>query len=421
MERASVRNPPGGISAADSLQRANDSAFLNAFVTVVEEPGPAASGPLEGMPIGVKDMIDTAGLRTTYGSLHFADHMPAHNADCVEVLVRAGAVVVGKTTTHEFANGPTGDSSINGAALNPWDQSRIAGGSSAGSASAVAAGIVPFALGTDTGGSARIPAALCGVLGFKPTLASVSLQGVFPLAPSLDTVGFLARDPSLLAQVWRLFDSGSGDPVESKPGRRKLGFVSAGSLPPVDRRVGSAVQEFATRAGATEISLPGLHQMWDLYRRLQGCEAYAIHRERMLRAPELFQSDVRERLADSADVRAWEYLAALKEQHRLQTKLLRVFNDVDVIVLPTVPIVAPALGLEEIRIGGRLVPVRQALLSLTSPWSVLGWPAISVPAVTVDGLPAGVQLVAAPGRDSVLLELAEELVLEPSTYKTKEQ
>ena len=150
-------------------------------------------GPLHGIPVAIKDNVDTADMPTTMGAAHFLGHRPAADARCVALLREAGAIVIGKTLTHEFAYGPTGDRSVQGAARNPWDPARITGGSSAGSAAAVAAGMVPVALGTDTGGSVRVPSALCGLVGFKPSHGRVSDAGVFPLSPSIEDVGVLAQ------------------------------------------------------------------------------------------------------------------------------------------------------------------------------------------------------------------------------------
>lgn len=378
---------------------AKERADLNAFVTVVDRPAPSADGPLRGLPIAVKDVIDTVGILTTRGSRHFAHHVPMSDAACVELLVRAGAVLVGKTTTHEFANGPIGDSALNGAARNPCDLERITGGSSAGSASAVAAGIVPFALGTDTGGSVRIPASLCGVVGFKPTFGRLSTRGVFPLAPSFDTVGFLTDDPDLLARVWSLVDlAPAGRPAT------RVGLLTGEGISPVDPAVDGVVRRFLDPLRPVELSLPELGRTWEIYRRMQGAEAHAIHRERLATAPEFFQPDVRDRLEAGEAVRGWEYVTALDLRRRLQDDLLAVFDDVDVLALPTTPITAPLLGAADVDLAGRRVPVREALLSLTHPWSVLGWPAASVPAGTVAGLPVGAQFVAAPGRDAALID-----------------
>lgn len=392
-----------GTGAVSSVQRAAELASLNAFVTVVDRPARAAEGPLHGLPFAAKDVIDTAGIRTTRGSRHFEHYVPKADAECVEVLVRSGAVLVGKTTTHEFANGPVGDSSLNGAARNPHDPGRITGGSSAGSASAVAAGIVPLALGTDTGGSSRIPAALCGVVGFKPTFGALPLRGVFPLAPTFDTLGLLTRDAALLGRVWEMFSPGQHEPAGTR-----IGVLSAAVLPAVDPELDRVVRAFVDPLGPIEVSLPALPQLWDVYRRIHGAEAHAIHRERLTSAPELFQPDVRERLESAEGIRGWQYVAALGERRRLQSEMLAVFDSVDILALPTTPIVAPPLGVREVDLAGRPVPVREALLSLTHPWSVLGWPAASVPAGTLDGLPVGVQFVAAPGRDAALIEFIQQ-------------
>lgn len=358
------------------------------------------------MPFAAKDTIDTAGIATTYGSRHFAGHIPTRSARCIEVLEAAGAVLVGKTTTHEFAYGPTGASSANGPAHNPHDLDRITGGSSAGSAAALAAGIVPFALGTDTGGSARIPAALCGVHGFKPTFGALPLDGVFPLSPTFDTLGLMARDPRTTRAAWRVLHP--DDDAASRAPLTRVARVDLGPGLPVDADVDSAVARAADRLSPRRIALPEIEETHEIYRRVQGGEARALHEDRLAAAPELFQPDVRDRLEAAGDVRAWEYVQARGDIERLRARLLPLFDSVDVLALPTTPVTAPLLGDEEVRIGGRTLPTRTALLSLTTPWSVLGWPAISIPAGQVSGLPVGLQLVAAPGRDADLLDLAVE-------------
>jgi aspartyl-tRNA(Asn)/glutamyl-tRNA(Gln) amidotransferase subunit A len=228
----------GRLTPADLVDHAFADAArlgsLNAFVTL-DEPGARAAarraaeelaagvdrGPLHGIPVAVKDLVDTAGLRTTMGSRHFADHVPELDAECVRLLREAGAVVVGKTVTHEFAYGPTGDRSAHGPARNPYRPSAMSGGSSAGSAVAVAAGIVPLAVGTDTGGSVRIPAACCGVTGLRPTYGAVAVDGVFPLSPTLDAVGPIARTVDDCRLMWHAL---GGKPDARAPAAR-IGWV----------------------------------------------------------------------------------------------------------------------------------------------------------------------------------------------------
>ncbi|MBF8193442.1 amidase, partial [Nonomuraea sp. K274] len=225
---------------------------LNAFVTVDAEGARAAArradqepddlrGPLHGVPVAVKDLIMVAGLPSTMGSRHFADYVPEVDAWCVARLRRAGAVIVGKTTTHEFAYGPTGDRSAAGPSRNPWDPARMSGGSSGGSAVAVAAGMVPLALGTDTGGSVRIPAALCGVAGFKPAYEAIPADGVFPLSRSLDHVGVLAGDEHDCLTAYRCLTTsesegdGAADPAGAGPVR--VGWLDPAGLFACDPRV----------------------------------------------------------------------------------------------------------------------------------------------------------------------------------------
>lgn len=402
-------------AAVRSVRLARERADLNAFVTVVDPPAPPSDGPLHGLPFAAKDVIDTAGVLTTYGSRHFADHVPTEDADCVELLTAAGAVLVGKTTTHEFANGPIGDSSLNGAARNPYDLDRITGGSSAGSAAAVAAGIVPLALATDTGGSARIPASLCGVIGFKPTFGRLSTRGTFPLAPSFDTVGLVTDDPGLLGRVWDLADGTSHAGIGTR-----VGLLTGEGIAAVDPDVDAAVRRYLAPLDPVELSLPALGGTWEIYRQMQGAEACAIHRERLATTPDLFQPDVRDRLEAGEAVRGWEYVTALQDRRRLQADLPAVFDDVDVLALPTTPITAPLLGTAAVELGGRRVTVREALLSLTHPWSVLGWPAVTVPAGTVAGLPVGAQFVAAPGHDAALIDFIRR-VPTPTSHQPQPQ
>jgi len=391
---------------------------LNAFVTL-DEPGARAAarraadelaagvdrGPLHGIPVAVKDLVDTAGLRTTMGSRHFADHVPAHDAECVRLLREAGAVVVGKTVTHEFAYGPTGDRSAHGPAHNPYRPSAMSGGSSAGSAVAVAAGIVPLAVGTDTGGSVRIPAACCGVTGLRPTYGAVAGDGVFPLSPTLDAVGPIARTVDDCRLMWHALGGTPG----ARAAAARIGWVRPWH--PTDPAVADVVRRLVP--GADEVDGPDGRALQDVYRVIQSSEAYAIHADRVATAPGLFGDELVARLRVAADVRGWEYVRALEDRRRAIDAAGELFADHDVLAMPTVPVTAPPVGAREAMAGGKEIQVRAALLSLTSPWSVLGLPALSVPAGTVDGMPAGLQLVAPPGGEELLFATAEALAQPP--------
>jgi Asp-tRNA(Asn)/Glu-tRNA(Gln) amidotransferase A subunit family amidase len=393
---------------------------LNAFVTVDEDGARAAAarartelargldrGPLHGVPVAVKDIVDTAGLLTTMGSRHFAGNVPARDAEVVARLRAAGAVVVGKTTTHEFAYGPTGDRAANGPGANPHDPSRMAGGSSAGSAAAVAAGLVPLAVGTDTGGSVRIPAALCGVVGMRPSFGRVPTAGVFPLAPSLDTVGPLANSVTDAGLGWAVLSSSAIALTPPEPASLHIGLPEGEGFDRLDPSVRSTVDrlvsELAGRgASVRPVPVPDVAQLRDVYRVVQSAEAFAIHRERLATAPDLFDPEVRDRLRAAGQVSASEYEVAAHRLAQLREAAATRLAGLDVLLLPTVPVLAQPLGARE----AAGIPLRDALLAFGTPWSVLGLPAISVPVPGPGPLPVGAQLVGTPDGDVPLLAVA---------------
>ena len=406
-------------AALDSIQRLNP--ILNAF-TEIDAPIALAQarkadqlfaqgvdlGPLQGIPVAVKDNIDTFDYVTTYGSAHFEGHQPSCDAQCVQRLREAGAVIVGKTLTHEFAYGPTGDRSLQGAARNPWDSRCMTGGSSAGSAAAVASGMVPLALGTDTGGSIRIPAALCGVVGFKPSFARVSLEGVFPLSSSLDHVGPIANN---VEDAGLLFDVITAGKVAPAPAARPLrvGWISAGSFGPVDPEVDRQVYHVALQMFGDALQpvgdlAPLAAAMKDTLLTLQRAEAYDVHAERMLEAAHLFDQEVRERLELSQEVRGWQYIRAQAAQAQFKAVMAQIFEQFDFLLSPSVPITATAVDAREVRVGAQIIDVRAAVLSHTSAWNLTGLPAISLPAGQVRGMPVGLQVIGAIGEDDRLLQ-----------------
>ncbi|MGP4017044.1 amidase [Saccharopolyspora sp. 5N708] len=418
-EVTAVELARGALTSIDELDGA-----LNAFVTVDREGALEAAekadaelgegvdrGPLHGIPVAVKDIIEVAGLPTTMGSEHFADYVSTSDAECVRRLRDAGAVVVGKTTTHEFAFGPTGDSAHNGPSRNPHDTSRVTGGSSAGSGAAVAAGMVPLALGTDTGGSVRIPAALCGVVGFKPTFNAIPTGGVFPLSQSLDHVGVLARTAQDCRISYRVLAGLRTAPSRDSGQTASIGWIPPTALHPTDAEVDRIARAALDVEGfaVQDVELRDPVVMHKAFAGIQFSEAYAIHAERVAQNPHLFTPDVMRRLQEAGQTTGWQHVRALTARDQWRAEVNELLSHVDLLALPTTCVVAPEIGQRDITVDGTESNVRGALLSLTKPWNVAGVPAVSVPAGSIDGLPVGVQLVSRPGQEDLLLAAATRI------------
>lgn len=411
-------------AALDSIERLNPR--LNAFVQVDACVALAQArkadallaqgldlGPLHGMPVAVKDNIDTFDYITTYGSAHFEGFQPDRDALCVQRVREAGAVIIGKTLTHEFAYGPTGDRSLQGAARNPWDARCITGGSSAGSAAAVASGMVPLALGTDTGGSIRIPSALCGTVGFKPSFACVPVDGVFPLSSSLDHVGPIANHVEDARLLFEVLAGRAGTPA-TNPQPLRVGWMTCPSFGPVDADVhqqvyGAAQQLFGDALQETDELHHLAAGMKDTLLTLQRAEAFEVHAERMRDAPHKFEQEVRERLEVSEEVRGWQYIRARASQAQYKAAMARLFEQYDLLVSPSVPITATEVNAREVRVGEQDIDVRAAVLSYTSAWNLTGLPALSLPAGHVRGMPVGLQVIGAAGADDRLLQVMSRL------------
>jgi aspartyl-tRNA(Asn)/glutamyl-tRNA(Gln) amidotransferase subunit A len=376
-------------------------------------------GPLHGVAVGVKDLFDVAGLPTRAGSNVLADAPPAAaDAPVVARLREAGAVVVAKLHTHEFAFGPTGDIAATGPARNPHDPARITGGSSSGSAAAVAAGHLPLALGTDTGASVRTPAALCGVVGLKPALGALSTQGCFPLSESLDTVGVLAADVHAASVAWDVLSrpDGTGGGIQA-PGVAgvRVGLLTDEYWRPLDPALAKAVEAAAARLQARgaqlhEVRTPMIEELAAAYPLIVGAEAYATHAAWLADRPEDYQPITRERLLPFADQPARTYIDAVRTRRRLTAALRAAVADLDVLLLPTTRLRATPIGAAEATVDGATVTVRQHLLALTLPFNLTGWPAASVPGEVADGgLPAGVQVVGVRLEERGVLRVAGAL------------
>jgi aspartyl-tRNA(Asn)/glutamyl-tRNA(Gln) amidotransferase subunit A len=344
-----------------------------------------------GIPLAVKDLIDTAGLVTTYGSAIFRGHVPDRSASSVLLLEAAGYGVVGKTNLHELAYGITSDNPHFGAVVNPLDPGRIPGGSSGGNGAALAAGLCEVALGTDSAGSIRLPAACCGVVGFKPTWGLVPADGVFPLAPSFDTVGPMARTVAACAAAMRPF----GVSVDDAP-RARAALAWAGSADPLVR---ARVEEAAALVGAEPIDfpLPG-----DVNPAFQA-EAADVHRELFAEHRELYGENVRRKLEAAFAVTDEQVETSRAERDAYRARALQALDGFDVLLTPAMPMVAPPVGIGDLAL-------RERMISLTRPFNATGWPALALPCGQAeDGLPASLQVAARPGADALVLAVAGRL------------
>jgi aspartyl-tRNA(Asn)/glutamyl-tRNA(Gln) amidotransferase subunit A len=385
-------------------------------------------GPLHGIPIALKDNILTAGIPTTAGSKILKDFVPTENASVVRRLRSAGAILIGKTNLSEFAYGATTNNAHFGPTLNPWDTQRTPGGSSGGSAAAVAACMASASLGTDTGGSIRIPAALCGIVGLKPTFGRVSRHGVVPLAASFDHVGPIARtvaDIAIILGIIAGYDSldeaSIRKPVPNYPQclKKRLGHPCLG-LPKqyyfedLDEEVRRAVETAAQcfqRLGAIlqEISIPHVAESSEPSTQAAFAEAASYHQLSgyFPVLAEEYGQDVRERLEKGAKVLAIDYLKAMEIRRLLRNDFKEAFTIVDAILVPTVPIPAPRTHEKYVEINSHREPVRSALIRLNRPQNVTGLPAITVPCgFTRTGLPIAIQIIGRPFDETTVLRLA---------------
>ena len=358
-----------------------------------------------GEPVAVKDLLDTAGLVTTYGSALFADHVPAVSAESVVLLEAAGFAVAGKTNLHEFAYGISSQNPHYGTVPNPIAPRRLAGGSSGGSAAAIASGEVELALGTDSAGSIRIPAAWCGVVGFKPTHGLVSAEGCFPLAASYDVVGPMASSVEgcqrLMCTLAPGFEPAELESLEEL----RVGVAWLDRADPLVReRVAEAAAFFPRRR---EIELPFAPNREDFLR-----EAADVHRALFPGNEDLYGENVRGKIEDSLRVTDAEVAAAEHARAAYREQVAEAFGELDLLVTPTVPFVAPPADVDEleIRAGG---------ISLTYPFSSLGWPVLALPCGPAeDGLPASVQLAAPRDEDARILAAGRLLESQLSPDRT---
>jgi aspartyl-tRNA(Asn)/glutamyl-tRNA(Gln) amidotransferase subunit A len=390
--------------------------ILNAYITVTADDALARAreleaerqrgqwhGSLHGIPIALKDLIDTAGVKTTAGSAVFADRVPSDDASVVHRLKKAGAVILGKLNMHEFAMGVTSVETHFGAVHNPWRRDRIAGGSSGGSAAAVAAELCYGALGSDTGGSIRLPAAYCGIVGLNPSYGRVSTHGVIPLSWSLDRVGPMCRtvaDTALLLQSIAGYDRNDAASIDApvphylaalrqKTSSLRIGFPRAKFYEALDPDIEAVVTQALKvlgrfTGGLTEVELPPAS---GLAKTIINAEAYTFHQSHFSKHPQLYQPLTRRELQDGSQVTASAYIKARRELDRIRRIIGSVFSRVDILVTPTTPILPITIEESKTR--------QEDWLSArnTYPFSIYGLPGISVPCgFSQSGLPIGLQI-----------------------------
>ena len=418
---------------------------LNAFITITAEEALAAArraekqflrprsssragSPLLGIPITLKDNLWTRGIRSTAGSKILRDFVPPEDSTAVRRLLRAGAVLLGKTNLNEFAYGITGENAHYGTAHNPWSLGRMTGGSSAGSGAAIAAGLCVASVGTDTGGSIRVPAAFCGAVGLKPTFGRVSVFGTMPLSPSLDHVGPIARSVAdtaillgLIAGRDPLDAASSPQPLDDyhgalkKPLRKiRLGRPAQHYWEKLDgevRRIAEAALRDMEKRGAvvTEVSVPHLKESLEAATEISLAEALHVHEAAgyyPARAAD-YGDEVRQRIESGAKVPAHRYLAGFDVKKQLVQEFDAAFQFVDAIVAPTLPVPAPPIGAESVRVDGGEIATRPAIVGHCRPANFTGLPAISVPCgFTSEGLPVGLQFIGRAFEESTLLRIA---------------
>ena len=413
---------------------------VNAFITVMREEALAAAGEVDrkvaageggglsmaGVPVAIKDSFWTKGVRTTGGTKVLADFVPGEDATAVGRLKAAGCVVVGKSLMHEMAYGFTSQNKHYGDCKNPWDTSRIPGGSSGGNAAALATGMVLGAVGGDTGGSNRQPAALCGIVGVKTTYGRVSCHGGIPLSWSMDTVGPMTRNVGDAAAMLRVM--AGHDPKDPTTRRDvvpdyekslggnlkglRIGVPHNRFMERMEPEVGTAIQEaleVLKRGGATlvDVSFPSLDAVVGAHRAIIFSEASAAHEEMVRKHAAEFADDVHVNLMGGLFLTATQYLGAQQARRKIIAAYREIWRGFDVLVTPSTPIVAPKIGATSARLDDVDVPLVRAFLDVTLPFNLTGQPAISVPCgFSKSGLPIGLQFVGRPLEEGMIFRAA---------------
>ncbi len=419
--------------------------LLNSFITVtaesaLEEARKAEAeisrgewkGPLHGIPLAVKDLAETAGVRTTAGSAVLEHNIPSEDAEVVRRLRQAGAVMLGKLNLHEFAYGGSGAIGRFGLAKNPWNPKHVTGGSSSGSAAAVAAGLCYGAIGTDTAGSIRLPAAYCGIVGLKPTYGLVSTRGIIPLSWSLDHAGPMARttqDVALMLQAIAHYDerdiycqkfppvyypSAMGDKISAL----RLA-VACEFFDQTDKEIKKLADDAALALGKLTAGVEEISLATDVDRTVVRCEPYIYHQKYLPAHEQQYHPETLRRIRSGADVTAAQYVAAYREMLRQRREVLHLFEKIDLIITPTSPEMPPSFAELETA-PDQLRPKELHLLRNTRPFNILGLPTISIPCgFTAAGLPVGLQITGAPGAEGMVLAAARAYEKQTEWHKRR--
>lgn len=410
---------------------------INSYITVLREESLRSAeaaeaelregrvrGPLHGIPVSVKDLIYINGVRCTAGSKILSNHVAGYDSPVVRRLKQSGAVIIGTTNMHEFACGATSVNPHFGPVRNPWNTERIAGGSSGGSAASVAADLAIASIGTDTSGSVRIPASLCGVVGLKPTYGLISRIGVIPLAASFDTVGTLTMSAWDAAAMLSILagheqnDMTTADVeipdyiVEINNARNfRVGVPRNYFMDVVDAGVEESFNRFTEKLTSLgfevkPVEFKDMDRAVESWAAIRRAEATAFHERWLEEMPDQYGEDVRMSLELGRQIPATRYINAQNGRPALRESFLDSMREVDLVATPTTPITAPVIGQSKVSVKSTEVDVYSALVRLTLPFNVVGFPALSIPIGLFDGLPVGAQLVGRPFEESALLQLA---------------
>ncbi|NON61456.1 amidase [Acidianus sp. RZ1] len=379
----------------------------NAFITIKEIKG-KSKGKLSGLTFGIKDIIITKGVKTTAGSRILKDYVPDNDAWIVKRILVQGGTIRGKTNTHEFAIGATNTSSIGGPAKNPVDPERITGGSSGGSAAAVALNMVDIGIGTDTGGSIRIPASLCGVVGFKPTTGVIPTDGIIPFSWTLDTVGFIARD---VETIWNVLEAvvppEMGHILTTEARRRPRAGIFLFGEDESSRALKPVLNKLSSIFDLVEVNMNFLQGFGSNIRgTIALAEGASYHREWIESSPGMYFPDVKDILLQGLKIRAVDYVDALRARAFVVEEYIKSLREIDVLLSPTTKIPAPRIS----DVVGKEKEFRSVLVSNTELFNLVGAPSITLPLSSINGLPIGLMVSGTPYEDGIVLDVASKIV-----------